>query len=101
MYTGYYVCADSYTWDDNFTAGSMALAQVGDYSAEPVISASGVHIIYYNADVASGPVAFETVREMLETEILETLREEHYQKMLDEKVAGMNVVYHIDEWAQG
>lgn len=101
MTTGYYVCADSYTWDANFTAGSMALAQIGDYSAEPVISSSGVHIISYNSDVTPGPVAFEDVRDALEAEILEALREDHYQKVLDAKVAEMNVVYHTDKWVQG
>lgn len=101
MTNGYYVCADSYTWDDHFTAGSMALAQVGDYSEEPVITSSGVHIIFYNSDVTSGPVAFEDVRDALETEVLESLRTERYQSVLSDRVASMNVVYHMDEWVNG
>lgn len=101
MSNGYYVCADSYTWDANFTAGSMALAQVGEYSAEPVISTSGVHIIYYNSDVTPGPVAFEDVRDELQAEVLAALRTDHYQNVLSEKVEEMNVVYHTDtEWTE-
>lgn len=101
MTNGYYVCADAYIWDDHFTAGSMALEQVGDYSETPVITSSGVHIIYYNADVTSGPVAFEDVCDALETEVLDSLRTEHYQDVLSDRVASMNVVYHIDEWVNG
>lgn len=101
MTTGYYVCADSETWDANFTAGAMALAQVGDYSAEPVISASGVHIIFYHSDVTAGPVAFEEIRDAMKEDVLAERRAAHYQELLDEKVAGMNVVYHTDEWANG
>ena len=101
MSTGYYVCADSDTWDASFTAGAMALEQVGEYSAEPVISASGVHIIYYHSDVAAGAVALEDVRDELLEEALAERRTAHYQDVLTERVAGMNVVYHTEEWVNG
>lgn len=99
MTNGYYVHQDSYVWDANFTAGSMALTAVGEYSAEPVISASGVHIIYYNADVTPGAIPLENVREALTEEALTNLRAEHYQECMNEWYQALNPVYYLDEWA--
>ena len=98
MTTGYYVCADSTTWDANFTAGAMALEKVGDYSAEPVISASGVHIIYYSSDVTPGAVPMENVRDALYEDELESKRAEHYETELVGWVDALNPVYHLDAW---
>ena len=101
MSTGYYVREDSTTWDANFTAGSMELAQVSDYSAEPVISTSGVHIIYYFADVTSGAVDMETVREALTAETLETKQAEHYTNSMTEWYSALNATYSIENWVWG
>ena len=98
MTTGYYVREDSTTWDDNFTAGSMALAQVGEYSAEPVISSSGVHIIYYNSDVTGGAVALEDVRAELTEETLATLKTEHYTNCMSDWYKALNAEYHMENW---
>lgn len=98
MTDGYYVCADSTRWDANFTAGAMALTAVGDYSDEPVISASGVHIIYYNADVPEGTVSLEEIHDALYDETLETMKSEHYQSELSSWIEALNPVYHLDAW---
>lgn len=98
MSDGYYVCADSVQWDANFKAGAMLLENVGDYSAEPVISTSGVHIIYYNADVPAGVVALEEVHDALYDLTLETKRTEHYNAQVEEWIAALNPVYHLDAW---
>lgn len=98
MTSGYYVCADSTRWDENFTAGAMALEKVGDYSEEPVISASGVHIIYYNSNVKPGAVSLEAVRDALYDQTLENLKSEHYESELEAWVAALNPVYHLDAW---
>ena len=98
MTTGYYVSAGSTTWDPNFTAGAMALANVGDYSAEPVISTSGVHIIYYSADVPAGAVPLDEVRDALYDQTLEQMREDHYAEELAAWVEALNPVYHLDDW---
>lgn len=96
--TGYYVCAESTRWDPDFTAGAMALANIGDYSSEPVVSTSGVHVIYYNADVASGPVALEEVKDALYDSTLESLRAEHFEAGLLSWVEAINPVYHMEAW---
>lgn len=98
MTNGYYVCADSTRWDANFTAGAMALANVGDYSDAPVISTSGVHIIYYNSDVPAGAVSLEEVHDALYDETLESMKSEHYQSELTAWVEALNPVYHLDVW---
>lgn len=95
---GYYVCAESNRWDPDFTAGAMALANIGDYSSEPVISTSGVHVIYYNADVVSGPVALEEVKDALYDRTLESLRAEHFEAGLLSWVEAINPVYHMEAW---
>ncbi len=74
---GYYVCAQSANWEENFTAAAMALANVGDVS-KPVVSGSGVHIIRYESNVAAGPVKLEDVRDALYADTLATMQEAHY-----------------------
>ncbi len=75
MTTGYYVTADSSTWDINFRDAAMALEAIGDVS-QPVLTASGVHIICYNSDVAAGAVPFESLRDVL-TDSLLTAKQEN------------------------
>lgn len=94
---GYYVSADSTTWDTAFRDAAMLLSNVGDVS-EPVLSMSGVHIIRYESDVTPGPVPLDDVRDQLFDEALTAAREEHYDALLDEWVAAINPVYHYDAW---
>jgi len=101
MTTGYYVREDSTIWDANFTAGAMALAQAGDYSTEPVISTSGVHIIYYVSDVTSGAVDLESVREVLTAETLETKQSEHFANCMTEWYQALNATYSFENWVFG
>lgn len=88
--TGYYVCAESNNWDANFTAGSMALEKVGDISEKPVISSSGVHIIRYESDVASGQIALDDVREALTESTLETMKSDHFDEELHAWTEALN-----------
>jgi len=74
---GYYVSAASVNWEQNFTNGAMALEKVGDYSAEPVLSGSGVHIIYYASDVTPGAVPLDEVRDALYADALEEAKFNH------------------------
>ncbi len=94
---GYYVSADSTTWDTAFRDAAMLLSNVGDIS-EPVLSMSGVHIIRYESDVTPGPVPLDDVRDQLFDEALTAAREEHYGALLDEWVAAIHPVYHYDAW---
>ncbi len=81
--TGYYVCEKSSLWDTNFRDAAMALEKVGDVS-QPVLSSSGVHIIYYNSDVTPGAVDLETVRDALSEELLSDKQDEAYNAQYEE-----------------
>ena len=93
---GYYVSADSAKWDARFTAGAMALEQVGDVSAEPVVSSSGVHIIRYESDVTGGAVALDEVHDALYEDTLSSMKTEHFNSELQSWVDALNPVYHME-----
>ena len=95
---GYYVSAESTTWDRNFTAGAMALANVGDVSETPVVSTSGVHIIRYESDVTPGAVPLEEVHDKLYDEVLESARTEHFNSELKSWVAELKPEYHLENF---
>ena len=90
---GYYVGAASANWEQNFINGAMALESIGDYSAEPVLSGSGVHIIYYASDVTGGPVPYEQVRDSLMAISLEEARYNHCETVINEGVEAANPSY--------
>ena len=93
---GYYVHADSTTWDQNFTNGAMALEKVGDVTETPVISTSGVHIIRYESDAQAGAVDFDSVKDALRDETLETMKSDHFEAELKSWVEALNPVYTLD-----
>lgn len=78
---GYAVSAVSTNWVPEFTKASMALAAIGDVSA-PVQSSYGIHIIQYASDIPEGEIGFETVREELYSELLESKQEYHYSDVM-------------------
>ncbi len=93
---GYYVCAAQGNWDEHFNEGAMSLEKVGDVTMTPVISSSGVHIIRYETDVTSGPVALDDIREKLHDTTLNDRKDEHYDDVLSDIVEALNPVYHMD-----
>lgn len=94
--TGYYVCRESTNWHQPFTDGAMALNQVGDYSAEPVVSGSGVHIIEYASDVAGGAADFESVREKLGEEVLEEMKDANRDDTINAWIEAANATYDVE-----
>ena len=88
---GYYVSAASANWEVNFRDAAMALENVGDYTMEPVISGSGVHIIRYESDVTAGPVALNEVRDALYAETLTEKQEANVTDTIDAWVAERSV----------
>ena len=93
---GYYVSAASTNWETNFRDAAMALNQVGDYTLEPVVSGSGVHIIQYTADVLGGKVALGEVRDALYAETLENAQNQHCEDTITAWVDGANASYDVD-----
>ena len=101
MTKGYYVSAESPTWDPNFRDNAMMLANIGDYSAEPVVSSSGVHIIYYNSDIVGGQMQLEDIREEFLPRALDTTREEYMLEKVTGWVNELKPVYTIDNFLAG
>ena len=96
---GYYVSAASTSWDKNFTEGAMSLEKVGDYTATPVVSNSGVHIIRYESDVAAGAKTLEEIHDALYEKTLDTAKSDHYTSELNSWVEALNPKYTIDAFS--
>ena len=94
--SGYYVSAESQNWEVNFRDAAMALEQVGQYTEQPVLSGSGVHIIQYTADVLGGEVGLDAVRETLYDATLEELQTAHCEDTVAAWVAQVNPVYNVE-----
>ena len=96
MTSGYYVSTESQNWEVNFRDAAMALEQVGQYTRQPVLSGSGVHIIQYTADVLGGEVGLGAVRDALYEATLEEIQTAHCEDIVDEWVAQVNPVYNVE-----
>ncbi len=90
MSRGYPVSYASMNWVAEFREAAMALENVGDVS-EPVRTEYGIHLIKYVADIPQGPVAFEEVREKLETESVVYKKDDVYQQVLADWAGEVNV----------
>lgn len=93
---GYCVAKNSVQWETNFRDAAMALENVGDYTLEPVLSGSGVHIIRYEADVVPGEVGFENVRDALYDEALASAQDAHADETIAKWVRDANPAYDTD-----
>lgn len=87
--TGYYV-AEGVSFDKAFLAAALALKNVGDVS-DPVLGSYGYHIIRYEADVPSGAVDFESVKEAIGAEALDSAKQSAFTKALDEWKAAAKI----------
>jgi len=91
--TGYTVSADSLRFSVDFIEGCMMLENVGDIST-PVHTVSGVHLIQYVGDVASGEVPVDSIRAILEAEVLAEKQELAYVDQEAAWIAGADVKYY-------
>lgn len=94
---GYPVCAESTNWVQEFTDAAMALAQVGDTSAEGVRTSYGIHILKYVSDSVEGEVGLDAVRDTLEADLLSEKQDETYSATLDQWIADANVKTYLDK----
>ena len=74
----------------------MSLENVGDYTLEPVVSGSGVHIIRYESDVTAGPVALDEVRDALYEQTLTEKQEANVTDTIDAWVEAANPVVDVE-----
>jgi parvulin-like peptidyl-prolyl isomerase len=87
---GYAVCAGFTSFDPAFTEAAMALKQVGDVSPA-VHGQNGIHIIKYVSDIPEGPVALDTVKEKISSELLTGKQDDAYTAKVDEWIANSGV----------
>lgn len=95
--TGYLIYANSSMWDPVFLEAAIAIQNVGEY-AQPVLGASGVHIIKYEAEALAGQVAFEDVRERLLDKLLNEKRNEIYTQARDLWIEEANLTIDLNGW---
>ena len=94
--TGYPVHKDSVMWAEDFVAAAFSPEMVGPGSvSKPVASGSGVHILYYLADLPAGPVELtEDVRNMLASAIYQERYTAAQSQRINELAAAAQVVIH-------
>lgn len=77
---GYLICDGLTLYVQEFQDAAMALASVGDVSAEPVRTSYGYHILKYEMDIEPGAVEFsDEIAEDISSELLETAQDAAYE----------------------
>ena len=77
---GYLICDGLTLYVQEFQDAAMALAAVGDVSAEPVRTSYGYHILKYEMDIESGAVEFtDEIAEDISAELLDTAQDAAYE----------------------
>ncbi|MEG1775872.1 MAG: peptidylprolyl isomerase [Clostridia bacterium] len=96
--TGYPVCLGSTSWVAEFTDAAMALEKIGDVSSA-VRSSYGIHFIQYTGDAAEGAVAFDTVKDTVQSELLTKKQDEQYTATVAQWATDAHAKIYIDRMA--
>ncbi len=89
---GYLVCEGLSIYEPNFQEAAMALANVGDVSAEPVKTSYGYHILQYTCDVEGGEVEFtDEIKTAIYDEMLAEAQEAAYDAAVTQWVSEAKV----------
>ena len=91
---GYYVCAESTSYDSAVTQAVMALENPGEVTTQAVRTSEGLHILYYASNVPAGEVPLDEVRDALEADVLVSMQYEAYDEQLTQWVEDTDIVYH-------
>lgn len=94
---GYPVASGVAYYVQEFTDAAMAMEKIGDIS-ELFTSVYGYHILQYTADVAPGPVPYEEVQEIVETDALTAKKDESFETTLSSWVEGANIKTYINKF---
>ena len=90
---GYLVHPDSTKWVTEFRDAAFTVDEVGAVT-EPVVTAYGVHVLQYVADVPGGPVPYtDDMRALLGEEILVGRQEACYSETIQSWVDAAEIVY--------
>ncbi len=89
---GYLVCEGLNLYEQAFQDAAMALANVGDVSAEPVKTSYGYHILQYAGDVAGGAVEYtDEIKTAIYDEMLAEAQEAAYDAAVTKWVSEAEV----------
>lgn len=89
---GYLVCDGLSIYEQNFQDAAMALANVGDVSAELVQTNYGYHILQYTCDVESGAVEYtDEVKETIHADMLAAAQDAAYDAAVTQWVSAAKV----------
>lgn len=94
---GYLVYETSTTWDSAFLRESVALENVGEYSA-PFLSSMGVHIVKYESKPEAGVVSFENVKDAAAKAALDEKKETVYNAQVEAWVEEAKPEYSFENW---
>ena len=94
---GYLVYETSTTWDSAFLRESVALENVGEYSA-PFLSSMGVHIVKYESKPEAGVVPFENVKDAAAKAALDEKKETVYNAQVEAWVEEAKPEYSFENW---
>jgi len=93
----YVVSAGSSSYDPAFRDAAMSIENIGEL-AEPANGMYGVYIIYYDSDVVSGAVPFETVKDDIYNTTLDDTRNTVYNDQIASWKEELNVVTYIENF---
>ena len=88
--TGYAICENMSTFDTAFVEAGMALENVGDVSGKVASDMYGYYIVKYVGDIEEGPVALDTVRETIASDLLTTKQDAAYSEAVSGWVSAAN-----------
>ena len=74
----------------------MALAKVGDTSSQGVRTSYGIHILKYVSDAVEGEVGLDSVRDVLEAEVLADKQDTLYNSTLEAWVQEANAKIYLN-----
>ena len=94
---GYLVHPQSAQWVTAFRDAAVALEKPGDIS-QPVRTSYGLHIIRYESEVPAGPVDYEAIKDSLRAEVLDTVMNNHYNKIIDEWYAAADITVYLENF---
>lgn len=88
--SGYAVCEGFAGFDEAFVKPAMALKAVGEVS-EPSRGIYGFYITQYAADIAEGPVAFDSVKDGIKSAMTEAKKNASYEESVAKWIAEAKV----------
>ena len=97
---GLYVSDKCTIWEPVLQEEALSLANPGDYSQQPLVTANGLYVVYYDTKVKAGPVSYEDNYEKLYNDTLINARQEHYNNTIEDWFANCKASYDITSFVK-